>query len=338
MGKSVKLSDIARELGVSTVTVSNALAGRKGVSEELRISIEEKAKEMGYIKSVTSSKTLQKNESYNIGVIVSERYLGGRTSFYWELYQKLVRVASKKGSFTMLEVVTVEQEQELNMPALIKESKIDGLAVIGRLHKEYLQELADGITVPMIFIDFYEESVQCDSVVSDNFYGMYRMTKCLIKSGHKEIAFVGNIFATSSIMDRYLGYQKAILESGNKQDPSWLISDRDLEQGKMKIQLPERMPSAFVCNCDLAAELLIEELSEKGYEVPKDISIVGYDNFTYSSFISKNLTTYDVDTYRLAKESFHILSKKIKNPDLPYGMHMVEGAMLIRNSVKELSH
>ncbi|MDO5522091.1 MAG: LacI family DNA-binding transcriptional regulator [bacterium] len=336
MGKSVKLSDIARELEVSIVTVSNALAGRKGVSEELRKRIEQKANEMGYIKNIPSEKPEIKSESYNIGVIVSERYLGGRTSFYWELYQKLVRAASKKGSFTMLEVVTIDQEQDKVMPALINENKIDGLAVIGRLNKEYLQELAKRNTVPMLFIDFYEESIECDSVVSDNFYGMYRMTKYLIKNGHKEIAFVGNIKATSSIMDRYLGYQKAMLESEIKQEASWLISDRDLKEGRMEIHLPDHMPTAFVCNCDLAAEMLIEELAASGYEVPNDISIVGYDNFTYSSFISKNLTTYDVDTYRLAKESFHTLSKRIKNPGLHYGMRMVEGSMLIRNSVKSL--
>lgn len=334
VSKSVKLSDIANELGVSVVTISNALSGRKGVSDELREKIEAKADELGYIRNTRISEG--KRESYNVGVVVSERYLGRTTSFYWELYQKLVSVASKKSSFTMLEVLSLEDEQNANLPAMILDNKIDGLVIIGRLSKKYLLTLNEQINVPMVFLDFYDDSISCDAIVSDNFYGMYRMTKYLINKGHKEIAFIGEIHATSSIMDRYLGYMKAMLEANLDIREEWLISDRDLEKGHMVVNLPNNLPTAFVCNCDLAAELLIEQLTEKGYEVPEDISVVGYDNFSYSSYINKNLTTYDVDTYRLARQCFHVLTKRIKNSSGHMGIQSVEGNMIIRNSAKEI--
>ena len=84
--KAVRLSDIAEKLGVSTVTVSNALANQRGVSEELREKIKEMASEMGYHAPGTQ---IMAKTAVNIGVLVQERYLGNGSSFYWRLYQEL---------------------------------------------------------------------------------------------------------------------------------------------------------------------------------------------------------------------------------------------------------
>ena len=101
MTKAVKLADIAERVGVSTVTVSKALSGQKGVSEEVRERIKQLADEMGYVKSVSAAKTKDK-KSYTLGVIVAERYLEETQSFYWQLYQELSQSAMRKNCFTML--------------------------------------------------------------------------------------------------------------------------------------------------------------------------------------------------------------------------------------------
>ena len=84
MAKTVRLADIGERLGVSTVTVSKALSGQKGVSEELRGKIIRLADEMGYVKN-TIDESRPVKESYTIGVIVAERYLQENQSFYWML-------------------------------------------------------------------------------------------------------------------------------------------------------------------------------------------------------------------------------------------------------------
>ncbi|MDK2808405.1 MAG: LacI family transcriptional regulator, purine nucleotide synthesis repressor, partial [Clostridiales bacterium] len=126
MAKTVKMSDIAESLHISTVTVSKALAGKKGVSEELRERIRALAKEMGYQQSSDLHVGAEK-QSYNIGVLVSERYLEKFTSFYWELYQNIATQASKKECFTLFEVLTIEDENQLTYPKLLQEKKVDGL-------------------------------------------------------------------------------------------------------------------------------------------------------------------------------------------------------------------
>ena len=117
MVKAVKLADIAERLGVSIVTVSKALSGQKGVSEELREKIKTLADEMGYtpIHSPQGSKT----KSYTIGVITFEHYFAKFASFYWKMYQELATRAVRKNCFTMLEVISDYDEENLTEPKLI---------------------------------------------------------------------------------------------------------------------------------------------------------------------------------------------------------------------------
>ena len=97
MVKSVKLADIAEKVGVSVVTVSKALSGQKGVSEELRIKIKKKAEEMGYQSSSARYKERSGNDvSYTFGVVVSDRFLAKYESFYWNLYQEVATAQYRK--------------------------------------------------------------------------------------------------------------------------------------------------------------------------------------------------------------------------------------------------
>ena len=128
MVKSVKLADIAAELNVSIVTVSKALSGQKGVSEELRKKIVELADEMGYVPVHSAQKN--RSKSYTIGVISLENYFAKFASFYWKMYQEVATKAVKKNCFTMLEVVSSVAEEALEPPKLLEEDRVDGIIII----------------------------------------------------------------------------------------------------------------------------------------------------------------------------------------------------------------
>ena len=95
MAKAVKLADIAEIVGVSAVTVSKALSGQKGVSEEVRERIRQVADELGY-KQPSMVKKSQPNRSYNLGILISERFLDKYESFYWQMYQAVATKATAK--------------------------------------------------------------------------------------------------------------------------------------------------------------------------------------------------------------------------------------------------
>lgn len=340
MAKAVKLADIAEKMNVSTVTVSKALSGQKGVSEEMREKIKKLADELGY-KQPSAARLAAKNKSYNIGIMIADHYLDKYNSFYWQMYQEVTTKAVHKECFTMLEVLTSDMEREGELPKLLKECKVDGMVVIGKLSQSYLDALHTGTKIPLVFLDFYDERRECDAVVTDNYYGTYLLTNHLFDMGHKKIAYVGTLLYTGSITDRYFGYAKSLLEHGVEQRKEWVIADRDMETGEMGVPgtllIPEDMPTAFVCNCDLTASELIKKLGEKGYRVPEDVSVVGFDNYLYPGLCDVEITTYEVDIKEMARKTINTLIKKMGNENYKRGVSVIEGRVVLKNSVRRIT-
>lgn len=228
MAKTVKMQDIAEKLGVSTMTVSKALAGKPGVSQSVREKIKNLADEMGYISP--RSERAECGKSYNIGVILAEYYTEKYAGFYWKLYHAVSNSAVKKKCFVMLEIISGEDEENLIPPQLIQEKKIDGLLILGCMGNGYLNMLTRENNIPTVYVDFYDNCVYEDSVISNNFYGTYQLTNYLFEKGHRRIGFVGTLFASKSITDKYLGYEKAVIERGEKIRDDWIIPDREQAQ------------------------------------------------------------------------------------------------------------
>ncbi len=340
MSKAVKLADIAKQLGVSTVTVSKALSGQRGVSDEMRAKIRQLAEEMGYVKS-TQDKSRER-KSYTIGVAVAERYLGAAASFYLRLYQELSQRAMRKNCFAMLEVVSYEEEQWMRMPKMVTEEKVDAVIIMGTFTSEYARFLRGNIHLPLILLDTLANEEESDSVVTSNMMGAYRMTNYLFKMGHSGIGFVGTRLATTSIDDRYFGYLKSLMQHGAALREEWVIEDRDRSTGVSDYNrhylLPpkDEMPTAFFCNNDVAAMVMVRKLTESGYQVPEDVSIAGFDNFINEPFPKIGITTYEINIKEMARRSVHILLHKLENPDYHTGVYMIDGTFIERESVKKI--
>lgn len=341
MVKAVKLADIAEKLGVSVVTVSKALSGQKGVSEELRAKIKILAEEMGY--TPLRSQQEQKPKSYTIGVITYEQYFAKFASFYWKMYQELATRIVRKNCFSMLEVISNFAEENLEPPKLAEEERVDGIIVIGKPQNDYLKLLYRNKKIPMVFLDFCDKEELVDSVVSAGFYGMYRVTDYLIRNGHTRIAFVGTLMYTESITDRYFGYCKALMEHGIERRPEWVINDREFGDGTIgpgyKFSISEDdMPTAFACNNDITAYALIQQLEERGYRVPEDISVVGYDDYLQPEFGESRITTYSVDMGKMAKVALSRLTKRIEKLAANTGIRVVNGRLIERDTVRRINH
>ena len=339
MAKAVKLADIAERVGVSTVTVSKALSGQKGVSEEVREKIHSIAKELGYQQPSAARKS-QNHKNFNIGILISERFLVKYESFYWQMYQAVATRATAEECFTMLEVIGKAEEENGRMPKLVQERKVDGIIVIGKMMDAYLQHLNTEAGIPVIYMDYYNGREASDSVISNSYYGTYELTYYLYRMGHRKIAYVGTLLAMESITDRYFGYQKALLELGLEQKKEWVLDDRHIETGEIDtvnmLQIPKDMPTAFVCNCDLTASFLIKKLKDNGYRVPEDISVVGFDNYLYPGLSDIQITTYEVDLEEMARRAIHNMISKISNENYKPGIHIVEGHMVLKESVAQI--
>ena len=273
----------------------------------------------------------------SVGILTSERFVGARGTFYWELTANISNKLSAMNVLTVYECITSENEKNANLPNMITDKKVDGIIVIGQIHREYIAALSK-IDMPLMFVYFYDNRYDIDSVNSDSYHGGYILTDYLVELGHKQIGFFGTVNATSSINDRFLGYIKCLIENGLEYRPEWTIGDRN-ERGILndKIDFPEEMPTAFVCNSDETAFRVISALKSKGVRVPEDISVVGYDNYTVSSICIPTITTVEVDLDRMATESVDIMLKKLSDTKYREGRKIISGKLIIKNSALDIS-
>lgn len=333
--KNVTMSDIAKAMNVSTVTVSKALGDREGVSEALRERIKQKATEMGY-RIHTGGRAMRDGLTYNIGIIVAKHFISEPSAFYWIMYKYLVELLQRQNYYGTLEMVDDGTEGACEIPLSVRDKKVDGLILLGQFSDEYIDKLLS-FYIPTVFLDFYGSREDADTVLSDNFYGSYILTSHLIACGHRKIGFLGSISSTSSIQDRYLGYYKALLENRLPLRSEWVVGDRSAEGEIFKsFTLPQEMPSAFVCNCDEAAFRLVNQLLAVGFRVPDDISIAGYDNHIFSTMCQPHLTTMDVNSQAMAAEAVDIILHKIRDGSYKRGRTLVAGKLIRRDSVKNL--
>lgn len=151
----------------------------------------------------------QGEASYTVGVLIAENYLAQYETFYWKMLQELAVAATEKRCVAAVEILRKEDERNtLKLPACVKGNKVDGLIVLGKINKEYIVKLTETARIPVVFLDYYDKDFAKDAVVTDNFYGTYLLTEFMFEQGIEELGFVGSIYSTSSIMDRYCGFLK----------------------------------------------------------------------------------------------------------------------------------
>ena len=330
--KKPTMRDIAREVGTSAVTVSKAMAGKSGMSDELRMKILKKASEMGY--EYPHSSRFLPREHLEIGILIPDKFFEA-DSFYAEIYKRLIKKLADLGHFGLLELLDPENERELVLPNLLTTKHVDGLIMLGEPAKAYYRKVAQAGT-PTVFPDFYDEQANADAVAGDNAYGTYRLTSHLIRRGHRKIGFVGNTKATSSIMDRFLGYYRAMLLNDLQVREDWIIPDRELTGGIVKPPLPEKLPTAFVCNCDMTARMMIDLLRDKGYRVPEDISVTGFDDYPAGSETDIPLSTFRIDTDGMIELAVKTLLDRCAGSGKPFGRFVVGGQPVYRHSETEI--
>ena len=327
MGKAVRMADIAERLNISVVSVSKALAGKPGVSEEMRARVVALAKEMGYEGFRPADEMA---ESRNIGILVADRFFSENT-FYSKMYRALMLDSVKSDLTCMLEIVPLEAEKSASLPALIVKRKVDGIIFMGDLEQKYLETVAES-GLPCLLLDFRTPEGSWISILSNNIIGGYALTQHLLSTGRREIGFVGSILATSSIMDRYLGYLQGVLSAGITPRVEWRLEDRGEDGHLIPLQLPEMLPQAFVCNCDAVAYNLVDALEKRGIRVPEDVAVCGYDDFSSAPPSRVPLTSYRVGVEDMGRAAIDLMKRLLQGEQVTPMYHIVPGQLVVRES------
>ena len=335
MAEFVRMADIADRLGISTVSVSKALSGDKGVSEGTRQRVLETAAEMGYQGPLRHRR--EPDRKYVIGILIPARYLDTTETFYLYLYQHVLKQTMLSNSVLLMETLEDTQAERGDLPRLMADGRIDGLILLGNPPFDYAARMRGKWQKPVIYLDFSAPGADRDAVLPNNLYGTAALTEYLAAKGHRKIGVLGTLNVTDSIIDRYLGYCRGIMRNHLPFRQDWCLDDRDGSTGGVcEIRLPEEMPTAFVCNCDAAANRLIETLNSHGLRVPDDISVVGFDDYLPAG-ASVPVTTWSVDAEEMARLTVSTLITRMKHePGYPT-QQIVSGHLVVRDTVREIA-
>lgn len=318
------MSDIAQELNVSTVTVSNALSDRAGVSEEMRANIKAKAEEMGY-----HAHSRMNREA--IGICIADHFMRDYTSLYQAMSGNVCKFAAANRHYAAIQVVTDEDIQKKNYPSFAEKGRVTGIIVLGPLDTSYIRGLkARGLNV--ILIDPADLTTGCTSVTSDNYNDFYQLTQRLAGMGFRQFAFVGSLQYSPQIQEQYLGFTKALTDHEINAESAPVIEDMERYDHLRDFALPKTLPEVFVCSSDETARNLINFLAQKSIRVPGDVSVTGYYDYFYATMAAPQITTVRVNLARIAKESVDLALHG--DPDTPKRI-LIPGTLVMRESVRQ---
>ncbi|MDD4389087.1 MAG: LacI family DNA-binding transcriptional regulator [Bacilli bacterium] len=330
MGK-ITLEAIAKTIGVSKVSVYNALNDKKGVSEALRVKIKNHAKSLGYINK--QSLIEAKNKKF-LFFINQDFFLTPSEQYYSTIFYFISAECNKNNS--ILQIAFIETENTIEkMKEVIAFFKPDGLFIVGEINTSIFK-FTESINIPTVFIDYYNPLFDSNFVYVDNYHLSYMISNYLIAKGHKNIGFVGNINKTASIADRYFGYLKALTAAKFPINNQWHINinlEKNEETGDIVSTLPGELPTAFICHCDAAAQRLYTILALKGLKVPDDISIISFDNTPLCDNLMPKLTSAGPQKDYYAKKAFNLMIECLNNKNKVF-QKQIQTDLVERESVK----
>ena len=295
------MQDIADHLDISKVSVSKALNGKGGISDELRRTILNTAQEMGYGRLPTET-------IHRFAFIVSKHFFLETDAFYSEMYYRFSYQCLEMGASAALIIVSNGDEENLRLPAQLQMEEFDGIAVAGEMSDDFLR-LLEKPDRPLVLMDFESHAVSANALLTDNYHWASLITQKLVDLGHQKIGFVGQPGATNSITDRFFGYRRTLLSNHLPFKEEWVLVNNDTPTGlyMSNISLPEDMPTAFVCHCDMAAHYLLATLNEHGYHCPDDVSIISFDNTRLAETCCPALTSVGIDPRAFARQALELL-------------------------------
>lgn len=323
------IKDVAREAGVATSTASYALNGVPKVSEETRQKVLRAAKKLNYVPNV-SARSLKLQRTETIGVFLND--------FSGPLYSELLRGINKVAAMEGYDLIasSIYGKREGTVLKFLEEKRVDGAILLcASVSDEIIKKTASD-DFPIVVLDRELKHDNIYSVILNNEGGMYSAIEHLIKLGHKDIAYITGPKDSYDANKRFLGYRRALADHGYTVRME-LIVDGNFEESSgyqgMKLLLASNIDiDAVAAANDEMAIGAIRAVKESGLEIPRDISIVGFDDIQLAEYITPSLTTVNHPKYEWGEIAAKVLLNAINGEKNSMDTIMLPSRLVMRKS------
>lgn len=333
------LKEIAQMAGVSTMTVSNVVNGKTAkVSKETLERIQSLIEECHYVPNL-NARSLVKNTSQTIVVFVST-FVSHENVFkdpyLAEFFGEIEGYIRANGYYVLIQTVDALE----NAANLLEKWNADGAVFISPVSEEKIHELRQSCSCPIVFIDSYDSDPDSLTVGVNEFKGGFIATKYLLTCGHRKIGFAGFYDKSSPVVnERYSGYVAALKEFGlTEKDGVLLHTVTTYEAGLYfgsAIANHEYDVTAVFATADLLALGIMEGARRNGCMVPRDLSVVGFDNLSIGQLVTPKLTSVSQDLKNKAFSAVDLLIRSIKKEPVEQKHIICDVQLEIRQSAFE---
>lgn len=310
----ISVREISRRTGYSPATVSNALNNKRGVSSETASEIRRVAADLGYRRS-TKLRRAQFVMGRNSGRMLDEG------SFRMAVVNGVEEEARLHGltvSYTTVELADT-QAREHDLESITSDPSA-GIILLGTEMTQRDYDLFDHCPVPLVVVDGQSDNHFFESILFSNEGSAYRAVRYLVKKGHRQIGYLAGKLRIRNFPLRERGYERALAEAGVRPEAKFRVP---LGTDKMEsayrdmlawLKTDPEMPTAFFAENDALAVGAMKALAEMGFDIPGDVSVVGFDDVEFAGIVHPSLTTVHVPRTDLGRIAVRLLIDQAEHP------------------------
>lgn len=311
----MSIRDVAREAGVSTATVSHVINNTRYVSEEVRERVLEAVERCNYYPNA-HARSLASGRSQIIGLIISDI----ANPFFPELVKSIETAAFEKGYDVVLSNTNYEPERTSHYVRRLIERQVAGVVLMtSELDAALIDELARR-QVNVVFLDLGSPGAHMSNLCVNYDAGIEEAIQHLVALGHESIAFISGPERLRSSVKRVEAFRSSLRRLLPRAPEQIYRGDLKLEGGQRAArEILEthagEMPTAVVAANDMMALGALGEFRAAGLDVPRDISVVGFDDIAFAALSNPPLTTVCLPRVELGRRAVEALMAAIEHPE-----------------------
>ena len=323
------MDDVASRAGVSTSTVSHVLNGTRKVSPASVQAVQQAIQALGYIPN-TLARSLARSSTSTIGVAIS-----ALSNHYFSETVHAIETECAKHGYMMLFVDTHDDpEQELRVVTALHHRRVDGVILAPSNDSTALEYLRSN-EIPTVLVDRMM-SAQFDQVGVENALATQALIAHLIAHGHRRIGFIAGRTGFSTTDERVAGYKAALQAAGLAFDPQLLVNGgsntEPARQATVQLLGLSAPPTAIMAGNNLMTLGAMQALRDAQLDVPRQVALVGFDDFDWADFFVPRLTLIAQPVNDLGARAVHLLLQRMATPGAPPQSVRLAPSLQVRNS------
>ena len=331
----ITIKDIARDLNLSTSTVSRALRNHPDISDQTKKLVVEYANKYDYQPDAIAQ-SLKNARTNTIGVIVPEI----KHDFFSAALNGIEDVTYAAGFTIMVCKSNESHDREILNTRALQTNRVAGFIISvaqDSVNHEHFQNLKEK-DIPIVFFDRIAEDVEANKVLIDDFEAAFNATEFLIKKGYKRIAHIKGPDTVLIGKERLNGYVAALKKYGIKYQSNLVIPGGLYEEDGIRafknIMKLRKLPDAILAVTDPVAIGVFTMMKQKGLKIPDDMALMGFSNSEITSIVEPSISTVAQPAYEMGAEAAKMLLEEIhyKGTNYQYRTIVLSSQLIERDS------